>query len=381
MTTIDRIAGLTEGVAVKAPCAAATTADILLSGLQIIDDVALAAGDRVLVKSQSTASQNGIWVASGGAWTRALDFNDSRDVVEGTIVKVNYGTLYANQMFALATPNPVVGTSALSFTPAFTFSSVTVSPFMQTVLDDLTASAARSTLGVTDPTPVLWTDIGSATTTNIGGVSAVNLRVTGTTTITSLGTVASGTTRVLRFADALTLTHNATSLILPGAANITTAANDTCTAVSLGSGNWIVVSYQPAAGYAPYLAFPSQTSNSGKLLTTNGSTLSWASLVPTRNASLATAGGTSSPTLTFGNGITAVSRSSQGVWGVTMTALSSANYTVMVTGSFVLSTSNLVTAVSAKTTTSFEITFVNASGTASDPTGSLTVDITVIGGL
>jgi hypothetical protein len=89
-----------------------------------------------------------------------------------------------------------------------------------------------------------WVDLASATTTNLSTVGA-NVRITGTTTITGFGTAPSGTTRKLRFAAALTLTHNATSLILPGAANITTAAGDTAEAISLGSGNWVMVNYQP----------------------------------------------------------------------------------------------------------------------------------------
>lgn len=93
-------------------------------------------------------------------------------------------------------------------------------------------------------------DLASAGTTDIGAQTSNNVRITGTTTITSFGTVASGTVRELRFAGALTLTHNATSLILPGNANITTAAGDTATAVSLGSGNWVVTAFQPAAGYS-----------------------------------------------------------------------------------------------------------------------------------
>jgi hypothetical protein len=92
-------------------------------------------------------------------------------------------------------------------------------------------------------------DIASAATTNIGAANSLNVRITGTTTITSLGTVANGIRRYLRFAAALTLTHNATSLILPGGANITTAAGDTAIAISLGSGNWVVVNYMPASGY------------------------------------------------------------------------------------------------------------------------------------
>jgi hypothetical protein len=91
-------------------------------------------------------------------------------------------------------------------------------------------------------------DIASAATTDIGASASPNVRITGTTTITSFGTVAAGTRRFLAFAAALTLTHNATSLILPGAANITTAAGDTAVARSLGSGNWVVENFTRAAG-------------------------------------------------------------------------------------------------------------------------------------
>lgn len=98
-----------------------------------------------------------------------------------------------------------------------------------------------------------WTSsdtIASAATTDIGAQEEAYLTVSGTTTITAFGTVRTGTVRFLRFSGALTLTHNATSLILPGAANITTAAGDTAVFVSEGSGNWRCLAYQRAA-YAP----------------------------------------------------------------------------------------------------------------------------------
>lgn len=60
--------------------------------------------------------------------------------------------------------------------------------------------------------------------------------------------MAEGINRKGRFTGALLLTHNATSLILPGVANITTAANDRYEARSLGAGNWIVTKYLPAVG-------------------------------------------------------------------------------------------------------------------------------------
>jgi hypothetical protein len=93
-------------------------------------------------------------------------------------------------------------------------------------------------------------NIASATTTNIGAATGNYVVVTGTTTITSFGTVQAGTRRIVNFSGILILTHNGTSLILPTAANITTAAGDTATFISLGSGNWVCVNYMRASGAA-----------------------------------------------------------------------------------------------------------------------------------
>lgn len=69
---VDNVA---QGIDAKASCRAATTANITLSGAQTIDGVAVIAGDRVLVKDQSNAADNGIYVAAAGAWSRASDAN------------------------------------------------------------------------------------------------------------------------------------------------------------------------------------------------------------------------------------------------------------------------------------------------------------------
>jgi hypothetical protein len=94
------------------------------------------------------------------------------------------------------------------------------------------------------------TDIASASTTDIGTISTRNANITGTTTITSFGSSANTGTPLyhISFEGVLTLTHNATSLIIPGATNITTAANDSAWITYLGSGNWRVLSYHRAAG-------------------------------------------------------------------------------------------------------------------------------------
>jgi len=92
-------------------------------------------------------------------------------------------------------------------------------------------------------------DVASASTTDIGAANSSTVRITGTTTITSFGTNYNGP-RYVRFAGVLTLTHNATTLILPGGVNITTAAGDSAIVVPIGSpgSGWKVVSYIPAVG-------------------------------------------------------------------------------------------------------------------------------------
>ena len=94
------------------------------------------------------------------------------------------------------------------------------------------------------------TDIASAATTDIGSALGNYIQITGVTTITALGTVGAGVIRFLTFTGILTLTHNAVSLILPTSGNIVTAAGDTSTFISEGSGNWRCITYQRASGSA-----------------------------------------------------------------------------------------------------------------------------------
>jgi len=90
-------------------------------------------------------------------------------------------------------------------------------------------------------------DIASATTTDLSTATGDYVVVTGTTTITGFGTAAAGVERTVRFSGALTLTHNATSLILLGGQGRTTAAGDVGVYRSEGSGNWREISYERAA--------------------------------------------------------------------------------------------------------------------------------------
>lgn len=112
----DRRFGVSSGLAVKAPVRAATTANITLSGEQTIDGVACVTNDRVLVKDQTTGSENGIYVVDTSAWKRAADFDGAYDVTQGTTVRVTQGTTYANAVFRVSTAAPItIGTTSIAF--------------------------------------------------------------------------------------------------------------------------------------------------------------------------------------------------------------------------------------------------------------------------
>lgn len=108
---------LATDVAIKAPCRAATTANITLSGLQTVDGVVLVANDRVLVKNQTSGASNGIYLASTGSWTRTSDFQGNRAAVDGTLVFVRLGTASALAVYVLscATSPANIGTTSLTF--------------------------------------------------------------------------------------------------------------------------------------------------------------------------------------------------------------------------------------------------------------------------
>lgn len=118
-------------------------------------------------------------------------------------------------------------------------------------------------------------DVASATAANLGSnADGDYFHITGTTGIaaSNFGTVSAGIERTIVFDGALVLTHNATSFILPGGANITTAAGDVAVFRSEGSGNWKCTSYVKASGspvgdYQPLDAL--LTSLAGQTVATN----------------------------------------------------------------------------------------------------------------
>jgi hypothetical protein len=110
---VDSVA---TGLTVKSAARVATTGNITLSGTQTIDGIAVVASDRVLVKNQTTASQNGLYVVSAGAWTRATDADVSAEVTSGMYCLVTSGSVNGGQGWILTTPNPItLNTTSLTF--------------------------------------------------------------------------------------------------------------------------------------------------------------------------------------------------------------------------------------------------------------------------
>lgn len=102
----------------KDPVRAASTENITLSGAQTIDGVSVIAGDRVLVKNQSTGAENGIYLAASGAWSRAADFDAASELVGGTVF-VSEGATLGNSTWTMTTDGPItVGTTAMVWTQA-----------------------------------------------------------------------------------------------------------------------------------------------------------------------------------------------------------------------------------------------------------------------
>lgn len=82
-----------EGI--KAPVVVATTGNIPLSGEQLIGGVNVVEGNRVLVRAQTDDTENGIYNASGGEWSRSHDWNRADDVINGVLVSdASSGAIY-----------------------------------------------------------------------------------------------------------------------------------------------------------------------------------------------------------------------------------------------------------------------------------------------
>lgn len=236
----------------------------------------------------------------------------------------------------------------------------------------LTLSSNGLTMTSTPINGAKGSDVASTTTPNITSTTGNLIHITGTTTITGFATGQAGIIRYLVFDGALTFTHNATSLILPAGANITTAAGDVAVMASEGSGNWRCIVYYKKDG-TPVVAGASATQAQMEAGTSAvvPVTPSVAQYHQTNAKAWAVWNGTTTGTNAplAGYNVATVTRNSAGNYTINLaTALSSVNYAPFAFG---IDSSGspgqcIGYSQSAQSASAFSLIIANAGGTVSD---------------
>ena len=256
---VDSVA---QGLNPKASCQVATTANITLSGLQAIDGYTTLAGDRVLVKNQTTSSQNGIYLASASAWTRATDMDVWAEVAGAYTVILNGGQADTGWVCNASTTG-TIGTTAMpwvqfsgsatyyagtgltlaSNTFSITNTGVTAASYgsaSQTLTATVNAQGQLTSLAATSiaiaNTQV--SGLGTMSTQSASSVSITGGAIDGTTLGATTASTVRGTTitATTQFTGAGTgLTGTATSLNIGGNAATATTASATTAAVTFNN--------------------------------------------------------------------------------------------------------------------------------------------------
>ena len=261
------------GLSWKQPVLCATTTNITLSGLQTIDGVTVVAGDRVLVKSQSTNSQNGIYLASASAWSRSPDADTWNELVSAICFVEEGSTLAGTAWYCTAQAGGTIGTTAVvwsNFSVAASYTAgtgLTLAGNQFSITNTgVTAGAygsASKTLTATvnaqgQLTVLADTNIAISNTqvSGLGTMStqaASSVAITGGTIdgVTIGGTTAGAVTATLFTGPATGLTGTATSLSIGGNAATSTSAT---TATNIAGGATGSLPYQSASGTTTLLA-------------------------------------------------------------------------------------------------------------------------------
>jgi hypothetical protein len=261
------------GISWKEPVRAATTGNITLSGAQTIDGVAVVAGERVLVKDQSTASQNGIYIV-GTPWTRSDDANTWDELVSA-LVFVESGGLAGSAWYCYIQPGGTLGVTAVNWSNF----QVAGAYFAGTGL-----TLAANTFSITN-TGVAAATYGSASSVPVFAVNAQGqlTSVTNTSIAIDATAITSGTINTARISGSytgitevgtltgLTVSATITGSISGNAATATNATNAT-TATNLAGGATGSVPYQSGTGATTFVGI----GTTGQVLTVAGGVPTWA---------------------------------------------------------------------------------------------------------
>lgn len=188
---------IANGVSWKQAARVATTADITLSGLQTIDGVAVAVADRVLVRAQTNAAENGIYEAATGAWSRTADANTGVKLASASVF-VQQGTTYQDVAWVQTADNITLGTTPLAWVQfstagggvagnGITISGTTISvnpaprlTFTGVQLDLTNTGVTPSTYGSASSVPALTVDAYGRITTGASAISITSANTVST---------------------------------------------------------------------------------------------------------------------------------------------------------------------------------------------------------
>jgi hypothetical protein len=281
--------GAAQGLDIKNSVRVATTTNITLSGTQTVDSVVLVAGNRVLVKDQTNASQNGIYVVSASSWTRALDADDNGELTAGSFTFIEEGTSYHDTGWVISTNGEIViGTDPMNWTQFSGAGQLTASDGVQLIGSNFSANVDNSTIavvsgalkvkdGLTLTTPNIGVATGTSLNLGSGTIDSGNITVAANADITLSGADSQITGANLVSANYFTGTlttasqPNITSVGTLGNLSITTTLNVASNAFIANSGgiytdgyyyaNGIAIDFSTAAGNATELQFKATGSN------------------------------------------------------------------------------------------------------------------------
>jgi len=372
---VDTVA---QGLGPKAACAVATTVNITLSGLQTIDTYTTVAGDRVLVKNQSTSSQNGIYIVSTTAWTRSTDMDVWSEVPGAYTVILNGGQANTGWV-CTATTSGTIGVTAMpwvQFSAASTYFAGTgltlasnTFSITNTGVTAASVGSASKTLTATvnaqgQLTALADTNIAIANTqvSGLGTMSTQNANAVAITGGTINGAVIGGTTAAAITGTVVTantyfsgagtnLTGTASGLSIGGNAATATTAGSVTNSLTINSGG--------AGGTSP------QTFNGGAAVTVSYNTVGAPSITGT-NASGTWGISITGNSATVTNGLYSTGSYSNPTWltsisgsivsGAVATATTATNVAGGASGSLVYQSAAATTAMLALGTTNYVLT-------------------------
>ena len=236
---VDNVA---QGLDVKASVRVASTGNHDLDGAHglgnggTVDEVQISTGDRILLKNQTDASQNGIYIVNNaqtndGFPSRAADFDDANSVTPGSFMFVEEGTVNADKGFVLTTNDPItVGTTDLDFTQFSSVGAVTLSSLGVTA----TASELNIMDGDTSATSTTLADSDRVVVNDGGTMAQVALTDFETYFESALDTLSNVTT--VGALDAGSITSNFGSIDI-GSSTLTAGTNSTIGTLTLADGS------------------------------------------------------------------------------------------------------------------------------------------------